>query len=365
MIGLTFAGMIIVYAMLRCMRIAGFRPVLLPGKFLKRAWENWHPASPGKYSKPSHLPLAQQDVDTSYHSAAASSSTAGPQSNMPRREASVRSVITLPAYSPVPKPEEMVLGRAGERAGMDIVVEFPETAEEEEARREEEMESLYRIRERRRQELAQLEEYRRQRREALARGDRELVRILDQRREAGRLSDPEGMTAAELLAEHRSRPRGRRVSEVTYADVGLVRHDGSRVRTPSAESDRQPLLDDLGRRSTSSLHSRVHSGTSTFSAASSTFSLNSGLRHTSQSDVRLDQDDGDLAALRIPPPDYEALDWGETPPYESPTENQRQQSSNLPVIRIDPASSTATPVVGSPTTPRPHDEAPSTDRLSQ
>lgn len=362
MIGLTFAGMIILYSMLRCMRIAGFRPVLLPGKFLKQAWENWHPAASGRYTKPSHLPLSQQDVDTSYHG---SGGLSGTQSNMPRREASVRSVITLPAYSPVPKPEEMVLGRAGERAGMDIVVEFPETAEEEEARREEEMESLYRIRERRRQELAHLEEYRRQRQEALARGDHDLVRALDQRRQAGRLSDPEGMTAAEMLAEHRSRPRGRRVSEVTYADVGLVRHDGSRVRSPSGESDRQPLLEDLARRSISSLHSRVHSGASSLSAASSTSSLNSGRRYSSQSDVRPDQDDGDLAALRIPPPEYEAADWGEAPPYESPTEDRRHLSSSLPVIRIDPASTSATPVVASPATPRPPDEVPSTDQPGQ
>ena len=71
------------------------------------------------------------------------------------RNTSVRSVMTLPAYSQAPKETEQVIGREGERAGMDTVVEFPEDPAEEEARREEEMESLYQIRQARRQEVAE------------------------------------------------------------------------------------------------------------------------------------------------------------------------------------------------------------------
>ncbi|KAL8877273.1 MAG: hypothetical protein Q9192_008704, partial [Flavoplaca navasiana] len=37
--------------------------------------------------------------------------------------------------------------------------------------------------------------------------------------------------------------RERRVSSVSYADLGLARHDGSRIRADSVESDHRPLLD--------------------------------------------------------------------------------------------------------------------------
>ncbi|KAG9599721.1 hypothetical protein KCV04_g19601, partial [Aureobasidium melanogenum] len=94
------------------------------------------------------------------------------------RHTSIRSIATLPAYSAVPHENEGVLGREGERAGMDTVVEFPETTEEEEGRREAEMESLWQIRQQRRQEAAEREDRRRRRREARARGDLEALSAL-------------------------------------------------------------------------------------------------------------------------------------------------------------------------------------------
>jgi hypothetical protein len=69
------------------------------------------------------------------------------------RNTSVRSVMTLPAYSRSVRENERVLGREGERAGMDNVVELPETAEDEESQRNDEMESLYQIRLARRAEV--------------------------------------------------------------------------------------------------------------------------------------------------------------------------------------------------------------------
>lgn len=45
-----------------------------------------------------------------------------------------------------------------------------------------------------------------------------------------------------MIAEHHSRSRDRRVSSVSYADLGVARHDGTRIRANSNESDR-PLLD--------------------------------------------------------------------------------------------------------------------------
>jgi hypothetical protein len=53
------------------------------------------------------------------------------------RNTSVRSVMTLPAYRQKATDTEQVLGREGERDGIDVVVEFP-TAEDEEAMRDDE-----------------------------------------------------------------------------------------------------------------------------------------------------------------------------------------------------------------------------------
>jgi hypothetical protein len=145
-----------------------------------------------------------------------------------------------------------VLGREGERAGMDTVVEFPEDPTEEEARREEEMESLFQIRQARRQEIADREQRRQERREARSRGDwarlEELTRESRSRAEGARLGttaangSSTNVSAATLLAEHQSRGRERRVSAVTYASLGHVRHDGTRLRANSDESERGALL---------------------------------------------------------------------------------------------------------------------------
>jgi hypothetical protein len=48
--------------------------------------------------------------------------------------------------------------------------------------------------------------------------------------------------AAAMIAEHQSRNRDRRVSSVSYADLGVARHDGTRIRANSNDDER-PLLD--------------------------------------------------------------------------------------------------------------------------
>src|SRR5204863_1941443 len=141
-------------------------------------------------------------ASTSYQGACAEQANGGVD-----RNTSVRSVMTLPKYSPIPKPTEQVIGREGERDGMDIVVEFPETAEEEELQREEQMESLYQIRLARRREIAEREERRRERREARERGD--WARLEELRRERRARADSQGtsngstttLSAAALIAE--------------------------------------------------------------------------------------------------------------------------------------------------------------------
>lgn len=233
------------YTILRRLRAQGRSPKLLPSKFLKRKWEQWQPK--GKYRSISSTERGESGINarTEYRgreeTAAVNAAAAGVD-----RNTSVRSVMTLPPYSQAPKETEQVIGREGERAGMDTVVEFPETVEEEEAVRNAEMESLYQIRQARRQEIEEREERRRQRREARERGDWQ--RLEELRREARQRNQPlqnvstGNLTADVLIAEHQSRPKDRRVSSVAYAELGQVRHDGTRLRANSTESERGGLL---------------------------------------------------------------------------------------------------------------------------
>ncbi|CAI6336850.1 unnamed protein product [Periconia digitata] len=155
------------------------------------------------------------------------------------RNTSVRSVMTLPAYAPTARENEQILGREGERGGIDTVLEFPETNDEEEGRREGEMESLYQIRVARRAEAREREERRQARREARLRGDHETLAELRRRAEQA----AEESVSQMLIAEHQTANRERRVSSVQYGDLGVARHDGTRLRANSSESDNRPLLD--------------------------------------------------------------------------------------------------------------------------
>ncbi|KAH8682655.1 hypothetical protein BX600DRAFT_448995 [Xylariales sp. PMI_506] len=136
---------------------------------------------------------------------------------------------------------EQVLGREGERDGVDVVVDL-RTADQDEALREEEMEALYQIRRARRQELEDREERRRLRREARARGDTVALHELNHRARAA----SQASVLSDLREEHQrvKNKRNRAVSSVSYADLGVARHDGSRVRANSQESERMGLLSD-------------------------------------------------------------------------------------------------------------------------
>ncbi|KAK4098626.1 hypothetical protein N658DRAFT_488337 [Parathielavia hyrcaniae] len=160
------------------------------------------------------------------------------------RNTSVRSVMTLPAYRPKATENERVLGVGGERDGIDMVVEM-QTAEEEEALRDEEMESLYAIRAARRRQIADREERRRLRQQA--REARDAVALRDLRESARDLAAQNASEIEELRHSHdRIREtRQRAVSSVSYADVGIARADGTRVRAGSTEStERVGLLSD-------------------------------------------------------------------------------------------------------------------------
>lgn len=402
---IVVAVLLVSYMTLRRLRAKNKSPKYLPGGFLKKRWQQWQPK--GKYRSVNSAERGESmtNTRTEYQgreeTAAAEAVTAGVN-----RNTSVRSVMTLPAYSQAPKETERVLGREGERGGMDTVVEFPETAEEEEATRETEMESLYQIRQARRREIAEREERRRERREARERGDvqrlEELRRESRQRVQGANNGSTGNLTADTLIAEHQSRPKERRVSSVAYGEVGQVRHDGTRVRANSHESERGGLLagaapmgenahgrsgsdatslftiDNISRPSlayTGGRH-RSDSGALSVSTASSidlpqatpigtdeaSQRPTSGSSESSPADPRFTPEgtdrgsdengspsDGQPSENRLSrPPEYDNHDWGEAPSYEEAlrrAQSQRQSQLPVPRINVQMASEPNTPVL--------------------
>lgn len=363
----------ITWTYLRRKRAAGETPKIVPA-FLHKRWNAWKPRQ--KYKSVGNSDRSSLNANTSYQTeerAATQAAAAGVD-----RHTSVRSVMTLPAYSQNANESEQVLGREGERDGMDTVVEHPETFEEEETRREEQMESLYQIRLQRRREIAEREERRRERREARERGD--FARLEELRRESRLRANNQSETsltganaangglsvsAATMIAEHQSRGRDRRVSSVAYADVGTARADGTRIRANSNESERGGLLDNAAPMGddVSSLHPsttgrpshhRERSGSSALSISTTASDIEPGPataessaatqpRNSDSTDsssptaTRFTPDEStegeDIADSRIPPtittsdpnsplpPDYSPPEeWGDAPAY---TERQR------------------------------------------
>ncbi|KAI0451938.1 hypothetical protein F5B21DRAFT_357894 [Xylaria acuta] len=174
------------------------------------------------------------------------------------RNTSIRSIMTLPKYTNTANEDEQVLGRAGERDGIDVILEMP-SDEQHEALRDEEMETMYQIRLARRQQNAEREERRRLAQEARERGDLATLEAIRASRRAGNED-----TTIEELRETQGQIRTRReraVSSVSYHDLGVARHDGSRIRANSAESERVGLLSDaasiaLSTRSPSAMSTR-------------------------------------------------------------------------------------------------------------
>ncbi|EZF34797.1 hypothetical protein H109_02118 [Trichophyton interdigitale MR816] len=393
------------FFVLRHLRRRDYQPRFIPGRFLKGLWQRWTPGqSSSSYNAVpngnNNRRLANEALNGADDDQLGQAATAAVD-----RNTSVRSVMTLPSYTLTPKASERVIAREGERDGMDVVIEFPETAEEEEANREEQMESLYQIRLARRREIAEREELRQQRREARERGDwarlEELRRESRARAEANRLvssaadgsgASPNGsaanVSAAVLLAEHQSRNRGRRVSSVSYADIGHVRHDGTRLTSGShsPDSDSRALLDSAASMGMGHSHQRTTSASSLLSQASVHSDVSS-----------LGAMGADLGINSIPPPYDDAISetgtatgnngWGDAPPYQPTPPNETasivtqetadeagrdreaaepegrppEQPPRLPPLSTLPsiAIEVATPTTSAPPTPISHLQAPS------
>ncbi|KAJ5175138.1 uncharacterized protein N7482_001015 [Penicillium canariense] len=372
----VLAVCICVYFGARWLRQRYYEPKYIPGQSLKRKWKQWCPGS-AAYGQVPNQNGQNNGQNTSYPgaggsipemSAIASTNNRNNNNNGVQRETSVRSIMTLPPYSASPKPTEQVIAREGERAGMDMVVEFPETADEQESRREDQMEALYQLRLQRRQELADREARRRDRREARARGNSIPLAQLSQEpgaRGRGR-RDGNGsntsVNASAVIAEHQARERDRRIASVSYAELGHVRHDGSRLRADShaSDSDQYPLLQNAAVNASSpslmdppSNRSRVESFASTVSTEADPLVLHqTSTRGSSIRPVSQATEEGDLGTLSIPPPpDYDHLDWGEAPAYESPiverSDHRLPEVMRLPPIHVNISS----PITLSPATP--------------
>ncbi|PNP46021.1 hypothetical protein TGAMA5MH_02056 [Trichoderma gamsii] len=227
------------------------------------------------------------------------------------RNTSVRSVMTLPAYRQDAAQGEQVIGREGERDGIDVIVDLP-TEEEVEALRDEEMESMYQIRLARRQLIDEQQQRRVERQEARTRGDVAALADIRSRTRAANNS-----TVIDDLRREMERAKENRnlsVSSVSYADVGLARHDGTRIRANSTESERVGLLSDAGNIAVSDnrlsqQHSRVMSESSVISMDSNFPSPALTRSAEAPSEARAGSSpelvEADLGDEAMPPPGYE------------------------------------------------------------
>ena len=352
----------LIFFAIRSLRYTHPEPKYIPTPFLKSLWRSWKPGTKyGRmFKRNTHTSLS--DRNTSYTTSinepdlpTASSTEMAATANGVDRNTSVRSIMTLPAYRPSPLPSERLIAREGERAGVDTVIEYPETVDDEEARREAGMEALYQIRQARRREINDREERRRERAAAREAGDwarLEQLRLQSQARararagseasSTGSLGEPRSST---LIAEHtlRTASRERRVSSVSYASLGLARHDGSRIRADSVESDHRPLLDSaasMGATNRSAASSRRGSGlfhTHNFPplpqhhrapSADSALSLNSEAQDTPQTSTHGERSGSDPPVatpstddLNSPPLDRQGRSTAEPPRYEELTQH--------------------------------------------
>ena len=358
--------------------------------FLKRPWRSWNPrlryemfrrkdARTSSRNLDEHEISYNPSIGTSDGPTRRSTEITSNEAGMAGNRNSVRSIMTLPPYRPSPHPSEHIIAREGERAGVDTVIEFPETVDEEEARREEDMEALYQIRQARRAENAARQDRRRQRQEARDQGDwarLEQLRLDSQMRARARAdsavssgSNEPNNNSSTLIAEHNARTSShdRRVSSVSYADLGLARHDGSRLRASSTESDHRPLLEGaagMGHyrdRSTSRPSSlfRMHTPHNRAASASSLATNDSDAQDTPFASTHGERSGSD-PPVHTPsgssngpsPPTGEPPGYEDAPPYTSPV-SARGEPPRLSTVESVPAIEVTahTPVGSAPVTP--------------
>ena len=158
------------------------------------------------------------------------------------RSTSERSVLTLPAYTSSARPTERIVGREGERAGVDVVLEYPVTAEEAESRRQEEIASLYNIRLARQAEREAREEHaeeQQRRTQPYRQSGSSMLDVTTPSQTQIRNSTGNESTSSEtLLANHQAALLNseRRTSSVAYSCVGVAHHDGTRIHNTNGDA---------------------------------------------------------------------------------------------------------------------------------
>lgn len=254
--------LVLIFILLRTLRARFPEAKRLPAP-LRKIWQKWNVKTyipKGQYKRTgdsdddhptNQIRMREANLEDALHHTPAQQeavargggATTNAQDDGVNRNTSVRSVMTLPAYRPQATDMEQVLGREGERDGIDTVLEMP-TAEEDETMREEEMDALYQIRVARRRQIAEREQRRQERREARER--RDFLSLHDVRERARISAEQAQREVEELRNAHEAikQSRARAVSKVSYHEVGLVRADGTRLRANSAESERMGLLSD-------------------------------------------------------------------------------------------------------------------------
>lgn len=327
------------YLILRHCRKSQREPPRFLPEALRKRWREWNP---GTYTSPGPTPRHPSTRNSARNRHLRNANPGGGAGGAGiDRNTSVRSVMTLPEYRPIAAADrERTIAREGERGGIDVVIEFPETIDEEESRREEHMQTLYEIR------LA------RQLERAATRESAELSAAAAMGRPGSsessvRLVAPDPpVSAAQLMTALASiTERERRLSKVQYAEIGVARHDGTRVR-PSMDSDR-PLLDATAPMGNSAAslrstyaHGRSESGVSYASATperrgSEEIIRMGGARPST--DTRRESEP--VANGDDPPPfapgNYDGGEWGPPPDYASPVETINRGLDTLPVLRVE------------------------------
>ncbi|MCJ1406781.1 hypothetical protein MMC19_000850 [Ptychographa xylographoides] len=419
-IGLSIAAVVSISLVIAFYQVIRLRrkhpnPTFVPTRFLKSKWRAWEPVK--RYHEldastiydPSNATVDLTTTSTSYAPSTQIPTSSAGNTEVDRRT-SVRSIMTLPPYRYTPNHDEQLIAREGERAGVDTVIEYPESENEAEDRREVEMQALFEIRQARRREAEEREARKRARREAREQGDWARLEQLEQesRARARARSNASVLTAgstagsagasrsdlqvgvqsdsafliAELASQREAGVTRPRVSSVSYADLGLARHDGSRIRADSTESDVRPLLDSAasmgGSRAASRQsspgrwtpfrsplgHGRQPSDASALSVMTADSDLGDGANTPRTTATRSGSDENGFSQLHLTPtsaseapsmvpPRYEdehASPTGEeAPPYESPVQ-ARGRGEVFPTFRTvtvpQPSQLPSSPVRG-------------------
>ncbi|VUC30021.1 unnamed protein product [Clonostachys rosea] len=330
-----------------------------------------------EFWQPSYEPAASDDNGNSH---ALSSTSTGQNRDVEQattqntatvdRNTSVRSIMTLPAYSLAAAQNEQVIGREGERDGVDIIIEHP-TQQDEEELRDQEMEALYQLRQARRQQRTEREERRRERQDARERNDQAALAEIRRRERAASNSNNSLVDELRQNIDRAKDNRKQSVSSVSYAALGVARHDGTRLRANSQESERMGLLSNAAENSATSVRSganspqpslwdRRHSSVTSFdsdfpspgygrprassrASRSATPTRNSPGRASPSTSI-----EADLGSATMPPPEYVDVSLDEEasrsttpmveppPDYPGPYRSNSQRSSRGPVANQEP-----------------------------